>query len=244
MSPDFVMNQENNAFTTGPILRAVWRLGWPAVTSMFMETFLTLTNAFWVGKLGATEMAAVTSSLFPIWTIFATLNIISTGVLAITSRAVGAGDGDEVSRTGRQGLIFAIIVGLVYSLLGFLLTPAIFSLMGTEPLVTSLGISYLRILFAGCLLFALSATFGGIFRAVGDTRAAMMASVTAVVVNIILDPLMIFGIGPFPRWGTDGAAIATNGAANDQQPVQPELESGPAPEAQSPNEAPARKECL
>lgn len=203
------MNQKQSVLIQGSIFKAVWHLGWPAVLAQFMETFLSITNAFWVGRLGPVEMAAVTSSMFPIWTIFSTLTIISTGVVAIISRAAGAGEADEVTRTARQGLMFALWAGIGYGFLGYAVTPLIFKVMGTEEAVTQLGINYLRIFFAGSILFAVSGTLGGIFRAVGDARAAMIASLSAVLINVGMDPLLIFGIGPFPRWGTSGASIAT-----------------------------------
>ncbi len=200
-------------YTEGPIFRAVWRLGWPAVTSMFFETFLSITDAFWVGKLGASEMAAVTSSMFPIWTVFSLLTIIPIGVVAIISRAVGAGATGEVSRVARQSLIFAVLAAIVFSVLGYLLTPMLFRIMHTDADVTRMGIGYLRIFFVGIVFFFLNDTLSGIFRAAGDTKAHLIASSTAVIVNIGLDPLLIFGLGPFPRWGTAGASVATDIAA-------------------------------
>lgn len=207
------MTTKATTYTDGPIFSAVWRLGWPALTSMFFETFLSITDAFWVGKLGATEMAAVTSSMFPIWTIFSLLMIIPTGVVAIISRAVGAGAGQEVSRVARQSLLFAVLAAVAVSAIGYLFTPALFRIMHTEADVTAMGIAYLRIFFVGIIFFFLNDTLSGIFRAAGDTKAHLIASSTAVVVNIFLDPLLIFGLGPFPRWGTAGASVATAIAA-------------------------------
>lgn len=196
-------------YTEGSLLKSVWRLGWPAVMTMFFETFLTITDAFWVGKLGAVEMAAVTSSMFPMWTVFSLLAIIPTGVVAIISRAVGAETFDEVSRTARQSLLFSVWLGVAYSIFGFIISPALFELMGTDELVSQLGISYLRIFFIGSTFFFISDTFSGIFRAVGDPKAPLISGSIAVSLNIVLDPLLIFGWGPFPQWGTDGASIAT-----------------------------------
>ncbi|NMC43275.1 MAG: hypothetical protein GYA46_05095, partial [candidate division Zixibacteria bacterium] len=167
-------------YTDGPIFSAVWRLGWPALTSMFFETFLSITDAFWVGKLGATEMAAVTSSMFPIWTIFSLLMIIPTGVVAIISRAVGAGAEREVSRVARQSLLFAVLTAVVVSVIGYLITPALFRIMHTNADVTAMGIAYLRIFFIGIIFFFLNDTLSGIFRAAGDTKAHLIASSTAV----------------------------------------------------------------
>jgi putative MATE family efflux protein len=176
---------------------------------MFLETFLSITDAFWVGKLGATEMAAVTSSMFPIWTIYSILTIIPTGLVAIISRAVGAGQIDEVSRTGRQSLLFALQAGLACGVLGFITAPWLFGLMGTEEVVTRMGIAYLRIFFVGVIFFFINDTLSGIFRALGDTRAHLIFATVAITVNIFLDPLLIFGLGPFPKWGTSGASVAT-----------------------------------
>lgn len=174
---------------------------------------MLMADAFWVGRLGASEMAAVTSSLFPIWTVFSMLAIISIGSIAIISRAVGARQPEEVSRATGQSLRFAIWAGLGYGLVGFLITPWIFELMGTEPEVTQMGVRYLRIFFVGVVFFFVNDTFMGFFRAIGDTKAALFIGATAIITNIVLDPLLIFGIGPFPALGTQGASIATITAA-------------------------------
>ncbi len=203
------MKKENLVYTEGSIISGVWRLGWPAMTSMFLETFLSITDAFWVGKLGAVEMAAVTSSMFPIWTFYSLLTAIPVGVLAIISRAVGARETGAVSHAARQSLLFALWVGIAFSLLGLGFSRWIFDLMATEPEVSQLGVSYLRIFFIGATFFVDNETFSGIFRAAGDAKAHLIGSVSAVVINIVLDPLLIFGIGPFPRWETSGASLAT-----------------------------------
>ncbi len=203
------MNKDEQIYTEGSILRSVWRLGWPAVTSMFFETFLSITDAIWVGRLGTVEMAAVTSSMFPIWTFYSLLLIIPTGVLAIISRAVGARKEEDASRAARQSLLFAIWIGIAFSLIGLGISTPIFRLMGTEEAVSILGIDYLRVFFIGSIFFVVNETFSGIFRAAGDAKAHLIGSIVAVIINIGLDPLLIFGVGPFPEWGTTGASIAT-----------------------------------
>jgi putative MATE family efflux protein len=203
------MKKEDLLYTEGSIIRGVWRLGWPAVTSMFLETFLSITDAFWVGKLGAVQMAAVTSSMFPIWTFFSFLTVVPIGVLAIISRAVGARETGSVSRSAGQSLVFAVRVGILCSIVGLVLSSWIFDLMATSPDITRLGVAYLRIFFIGAVFFVVNETFSGIFRAAGDAKAQLIGSMSAVLLNIGLDPLLIFGIGPFPRWGTSGASLAT-----------------------------------
>jgi putative MATE family efflux protein len=203
------MKTDERIYTEGSILKAVWRLGWPAVTSMLLETFLYITDAIWVGALGAVEMAAITSGKFPIWTFFSLLMILPTGVLAIISRAVGAGKTGEISRVARQSLVFSIWVGLAFTVIGFFISAPIIGLMKTEDAVAIMGVRYLRIFFIGATFFIVNETFSGIFRAAGDAKAHLIGSTVAILVNIALDPFLIFGIGPFPRWGTDGAAVAT-----------------------------------
>jgi len=203
------MKKHDSTYTQGSILQGIWRLAWPAVTSMFLQTFLTITDAFWVGKLGAVEMAAVTSAMFPIWTVFSMMVIIPTGTVAIISRAVGAGEGGEISKTASQSIHFGLRIGILYGILGLVLTPWLFDLMGTEADVTRMGISYLRIFFIGVVFFVLNEIYFGIFRAMGDTRANLICATAAITLNIILDPILIFGLGPFPRWETAGASIAT-----------------------------------
>ena len=207
------MDNNGRVYTEGSILRAVWQLGWPAVTSMFFETFLSITDAFWVGKLGAVEMAAVTSSMFPIWTFFSLLTVLPVGVLAIISRAVGARETGEVSRVARQSLLLAFWVSLACMVVGFAASVPIFRLMNTEQAVADQGIVYLQIFFIGAPFFVLNETFSGIFRAAGDAKAHLIGSTSALLLNIVLDPFLIFGIGPFPQWGTAGASVATNIAA-------------------------------
>jgi putative MATE family efflux protein len=204
-----MMQLEEHPHSWRAVFTRVFRLGWPAVASMILETLLSITDAFWVGKLGATPMAAVTSAMFPIWTMFSLLTILSTGVVAIISRAFGAKATAEVERTGSKSLSFAIWAGVGYAVMGYFLAPIIFAIMGTNPDVTHLGIMYLRIFFLGVIFFFVNDTLAAVFRAMGDTRAQLIASSAAVLLNIVLDPLMIFGIGPFPAWGTSGASTAT-----------------------------------
>ncbi len=203
------MEKRKEKYTEGSIISSIWRLGWPALTSMLLHTLMTLTDAIWVGRLGPTEMAAVQSSIFTIWTVFSMLMIIPTGVVAIISRAVGAGQTDEVGRIGRQGILFSIYVAIGYSIFGYIIAPHVFNFMETEAIVSQLGITYLRIFFVGVLFFFINDSISAIFRAVGDTRAPLYATTAAVIINIALDPILIFGWFGAPALGTDGAAIAT-----------------------------------
>ncbi len=174
-----------------------------------METAFSIADAFWVGKLGAVSMAAVISSTFMIWIIYSLSSVISTGVVAMVSRFVGAKDEDSASYVSEQAIFFSILSALALSSFGILTAKQVFLLMGTEPEVTKLGVIYLRIIYAGTIFFFLIDTFGAIFRASGDTRTPLRVAAFSLGLNIILDPVLIFGWLGFPELGTTGAALAT-----------------------------------
>lgn len=204
-----IKNQKALDLTSGNITKNIFRLAWPAVTSMFLETFFSIANAFWVGKLGATSLAAVISSAFVIWIIYSLAAIISVGVVALVSRSIGAKDLEKAAYVSRQAFLFSILSSSILTVVGLTFTPQVFYLMGTEKEVTLIGIRYLRIIFLGAPFFFLIDTLSGVFRATGDTKTPLKVALFAVGLNIILDPFLIFGIGPFPRMGAIGASIAT-----------------------------------
>lgn len=204
-----IKNQKALDLTSGDITKNILQLAWPAVSSMFLETFFSIANAFWVGKLGAISLAAVISSTFVVWIIYSLAAIISIGVVALVSRSVGAKDLAQAGYLATQAFLFAIISASVLTIAGIILTPQVFYLMGTEKEVTLLGTQYLRIIFLGAPFFFLIDTLSGVFRASGDTKTPLKVALIAVGFNILLDPVLIFGLGPFPALGTIGASIAT-----------------------------------
>jgi putative MATE family efflux protein len=192
--------------TEGPILRQVIRLAWPAVSAQFLRTFLTITNAFWVGHLGAPEMASVISSMFVIWLLFSMIDIVGGGTVAVISRFYGAREIDKVAHTARQAVLVAIAGSVVMAIVGIFGADLMFKIMNTSPEVVKLGKSYLQIFFAFSAILLLNELFNAIFRATGDTNTPLIISLISTALNIIFDPLLIFGIGPFPKMGVAGAA--------------------------------------
>jgi putative MATE family efflux protein len=195
--------------TSGPITRSIFYLAGPVVATMFLETAFSIADIFWVGKLGAVSLAAVISSAIVIWIIYSLVGAISVGVVALVSRFIGAGQTDRAAFSARQAYLFSVFFAICLTVPGVLFTKWAFILMGTEPEVTHLGIRYLRIIFSGAITFFLIDVFSSIFRASGDTKTPMLVIGCSLALNIILDPFLIFGWGPFPRLETTGAAIAT-----------------------------------
>ncbi len=176
---------------------------------MFLEFALTITDYFWVGFLGTAEQDALTSSIITTWILFATITIIVTGLTALVSRAIGADDKAKAMYVSGQGIQMAVGIGLIFSIIGVVATPYILKFMKASPTVIELGVSYLRIFFAGISIFFINDALGSIFRASGNTKSPTIAFAAGTVINIGLDPLLIFGWGPIPAYGIAGAAMAT-----------------------------------
>jgi len=133
--------------TEGPIYPTILRLAWPVVASMMLGTLLSLTDYFWVKYLGTSEQDAITTSMVVSWTLFSTLAIVTTGLTAMVSRAVGAKDLNRAKFVSYQGIQMAIGIGIMLGLLGYFLTPPILRFLKTSEQVFALALPYLRIIF-------------------------------------------------------------------------------------------------
>lgn len=195
--------------TSGPIIKAVFSLAVPVVFGMLMEVVVLVTDFYWVGRLGPVAQDAVTSSMIMIWTVFAGVSVISIGITALVSRHIGAGEPERAAYYIRQALWLASIIGGAVSLIGVTFSPRFLDFMQVGESTRALAMPYLRIFFGTCLLVFWSDTIYATFRASGDTRTPMQVGVIVVLVNLVLDPVLIFGLGPIPELGVTGAALAT-----------------------------------
>ncbi len=202
------MNKIDN-ITTGPIIKTIFTLSIPVVLNMFMEFALVTTDYFWVSKLGPTAQDAVTTSMVVIWTLFAFISIITVGVTALVSRHIGAKDTDKAAHYIKQGLSLSVLIGLTFSFVGFIMTPIMLRFMGTSDATMIHAVPYLRANFTISILFFILDTIYAGFRASGDTKTPTFIGISTIIINIILDPILIFGWGPIPSFGVPGAAIAT-----------------------------------
>ncbi|MBN1211051.1 MAG: MATE family efflux transporter [candidate division Zixibacteria bacterium] len=201
------LNTDN--ITSGPIVRTIISLAIPVVLGMFMEFALTVTDFYWVGKLGPTAQDSITTSMVVIWTIYSFVALLSVGVTALVSRFVGARDFDRARFYISQGLQLAVFLGLIFSLTGFILAPTILRFMGPGEATLERAIPYLRIFMFSCTFYAITDTTYAVFRASGDTRTPTKIGVMMVLINMGLDPVFIFGLGPFPEMGVAGASVAS-----------------------------------
>lgn len=195
--------------TEGSILRNLAALSWPIVLAMAMQTSYNLVDIFWVGKLGPTAIAAVSLAGVVFFIILAIGQTLGSGTVALVAQSFGAKNYEKAVYVVRQSLLLAVMVALGISVLGVALSPGIIKLLGGKDEVFALGSQYLRIVFVGFFFQLLAFNINYAFRGTGDMKTPMLIMLTATVLNIILDPLLILGIGFFPRLEVEGAALAT-----------------------------------
>ncbi len=196
-------------FTSLPLPRAVLLLAVPMALELLMESTFGLVDIFFVGKLGPEAVAAVGLTGSVIILIFAVALGLSIGAAATVSRRIGEGDCEGAARAAGQALLAATVICTPLSILGAFLAPKTLAWMGGSSGVVAVGASYTAMMFGGSLTIFLLFLNNAVFRGAGDAAIAMRALWLANLINIVLDPCLIFGLGPFPELGLLGAAIAT-----------------------------------
>jgi putative MATE family efflux protein len=202
--------RQPGSLTVGPLRPVILKLAAPAVAMMACHFSFNLIDSIWVGRLiGPAALAAVSTAGFYVWVLLSLGEMVEVGLIAIAARRHGEGRPDAAARAAGAAVIYAVAAGTVVSLLGFALTTDLFRLMAVPAEVASLGHFYLDTwLLGGPLVFgffAIEATF----RASGDTHTPFLLLMASVLLSIGLDPLLIAGLGPFPRLGVEGAALAS-----------------------------------
>ncbi|HEY4303304.1 MAG TPA: MATE family efflux transporter [Gemmatimonadaceae bacterium] len=195
---------------SGSLRRTILRVALPAVASSLLMTLFSSVDAFWVGtRIGSAGLAAVSTSLFWIWAIISLAEMIGVGLTSVAARRFGEGRVAEAAHLAGDGTIFAFALGVVIAIAGSLALPWLLSLMELPADVAVLATRYLRTYLIGTPLiygfFAVDATF----RASGDTRTPFVLLLASVAITLLLDPALMLGLGPFPKLGIAGAAIAT-----------------------------------
>jgi putative MATE family efflux protein len=198
--------EERPATAEEPIPGLIVRLCVPVSIGFALLFLFQLADLFWVSRLGTRALAAF-GFTFPVTFLLISLTLgLGLGVTAVVSRAIGAGERERARELATHALLLALIAGVAVSLLGLELGGRIFSLLGAPPDLLSTIAGYMTVWFAGFPLLILSLVGSSILRATGDTRTPAMISIFAGVLNIGVEPLLIFGIGPWPRLDLPGAA--------------------------------------
>ncbi len=197
-------------YTVLPLKRAVLLLAVPMVMEMIMESLFALADVFWVSHLGRDAIAVVglTESLMS--TIYAVGFGISFAAGAIVARRIGEKDTVRAAQAAGQVILLGATLSTLLGLALGLNASRLLTLMGAEPAVVELGHSFATIMFGGNATVFLIFLINAVFRGAGDPALAMRTLILANGLNLILDPCFIFGWGPFPELGLNGAAVATN----------------------------------
>jgi len=201
----------DRSIVEGPLGRAVWKLAWPTMLANIVGGLQGIVDHVLVGHLvGYTGNAAIGVAWQLIIVVIIFINSLFTGMSVLVARFAGAGDPDKVDRTVYQAFLTAIgLAVLVIAPLGYVLSPTLLDLVNAEPSVKAEALPFLRIMFlfsSGMLVFYM---LSGALRSAGDARTPMMLGVATTVLNLVLNLVLIPGLGPIPAFGTAGSAMGT-----------------------------------
>ena len=202
-------NKRNRDLTSGNISKNIWVLAWPMMMGNILQTAFNVVDMIFVGKLGAEAIAAVSLSGMILMLIITLIIGIGIGTTALVARFIGAKEYAKANEVALQSILFGGISSLILAVIGFYYSEPLLELFGAEALVIKLGTDYLRIMFLGSFTMFLLFLGTAILRGAGDAMTPMLILMLSAFINIVLDPLLIFGLGPFPRLEIKGAAIAT-----------------------------------
>jgi putative MATE family efflux protein len=196
-------------YTKGNLNRAILLLAIPMVLEMVLESLFAVVDVLWVGRLGANAVATVglTESLLAL--VFSIGFGLALSTTAMVARRIGEKDPHDAAIAGAQAIFLGLLISLAIGIPSFIYAPQLLRLMGAPPEVIATGTGYARIALGGCGAIVMLFLNNAIFRGAGDAAIAMRLLWVSNILNLILDPCLIFGLGPFPRLGVTGAALAT-----------------------------------
>ncbi|MDL5511927.1 MATE family efflux transporter [Arenibacter sp. M-2] len=197
-------------FTTGSIRKAIFMLSIPMVLEMLMESIFALVDIAYVSRVSVNAVATIGLTESVITLIYAVAIGLSMAATAIVARRVGEKKLKEARESAVQAILLGITVAIVTGIFGALYSKEILGLMGGSPQLIQEGQGYTQLMLGGNITILLLFLINAIFRGAGDASVAMWILVLSNGLNIILDPIFIFGWGPIPEYGVMGAAIATN----------------------------------
>ncbi|HVP15276.1 MAG TPA: MATE family efflux transporter [Terriglobales bacterium] len=192
-----------------PIPGELLRLALPVLASQLLRVAYQWVDALWVQGLGVSAIAAVTSSVFVMWSVYSLNDMVAVGALAWVSQLLGSGNARGAGEAAFRAARASALLGLLGTIAALVAGRHLFGLMTTDPRVLRDGTRYLTIVLAAAPLPMIALTCESIMRASGDTRTPFLLDLCAVTLNAVLAPLLIYGPGPFPALGVAGAACAT-----------------------------------
>lgn len=193
----------------GDVGQALRKMATPMALGMVFMILVNIVDTFWVGRLGTDYVAAMTYT-FPVVGLVINLALgLMIGTSTAVARAIGAGRSDTAARLTTHALLFAVVAVIILCMVGLLTQDALFRALGAEGEVLELTKEYMTIWYFGVVLLIVPIMANGALRAMGDAKTPMRVMMIGAIINAILDPLLIFGLGPFPALDLSGAAYAT-----------------------------------
>lgn len=195
--------------TEGSVIGSILKMGLPSMIGFGIGNLYSLVDMYWLSRMGPTPVAAITILAPFLWVMFSANMIVGVGSVAIISRRYGEKDYRQTEIAIKETIILKWLVAILSGAIGLIITPTILRILGAEGEVLRQGIVYARIIFAGLgFNFATYSIFTAL-RGVANPNKAMFLMIGFNVINIVLDPFLIFGWGPFPEMGIAGAAVAS-----------------------------------
>ncbi len=192
-----------------PVLPLLLSMSLPMVISMLVNSLYNIVDSFFVAKISEDAMTAL-SLVYPVQNFINALSIgFGVGINAVIAFHLGAKDRDEADKAATQGLLLAVIHGLMMTVICIAIIPGFLRGFTSSAVIVDLGVRYCVIVFLFSVIVNVSLAYEKFFQAVGKMKVTMAAMMCGCIANIILDPVLIFGIGPFPEMGIEGAALAT-----------------------------------
>lgn len=182
----------------------------PAMIGMTIQALYNIVDTFWVGKIGTGEAIAALTICFPIQMVMIAVSSgTGVGLTSIISRRLGEKNLKDAANAAEHGLLIILVYGIITTILGLLFVEQILRFFGVTPDLFPMSLDYISIILGGSILMYFAMMSGSMIQAEGNAGIPMKSMVIGAITNMILDPFLIFGLGPFPELGVKGAAIAT-----------------------------------
>lgn len=192
-----------------PVVPLMLSMALPMVLSMMVNSLYNIVDSFFIAQISENAMMAL-SLVYPVQNFINSVGVgFGIGINAAIALFLGAGERDAADRAASQGMVMTILHGVVLLVVSISIIPAFLRMFTTSEEIVDLGIRYSHVAFSFSLVITVGMTFEKIFQAVGRMKVTMISLLFGCVTNIVLDPMLIFGISPFPEMGIEGAALAT-----------------------------------
>ncbi|WP_027340421.1 MATE family efflux transporter [Halonatronum saccharophilum] len=203
------MNKRTKNLGEEAILPLLIKLSLPAIVGMAIQALYNVIDSIYIGRLSTEGLAALSLS-FPIQMVLIALAVgTGIGASSLISRSLGANDTKKANNVAVHVMIITLLYALIIGVIGFFFSEELFSFFSNDPKLIELGVPYIRIIMTGSLALFFPMIANSILQGEGNTIAPMLTLLVGAILNIIIDPLLIFGLGPFPALGIKGAAYAT-----------------------------------